>query len=56
MLNFHVPIKPQITLKLGLLMGQNRVKGSFLLLGVVLHSFSSGTILIDEIKTNQLEL
>ena len=37
-------------------MGQNRVKGDFLNLRVVLHSFSTGIILIDEIKTNQLEL
>jgi len=36
-------------------MGQNRVKRDFLDLRVVLYSFSTGIILIDEIKTNQLE-
>jgi len=31
-------------------------KGSFLQPGVVVYSFSNGTILIDMIRTNQLEL
>ena len=37
-------------------MGQNRVKGYFLESGVVLDSFSSGTILIDVIRTNQFRI
>ena len=36
-------------------MGQNRVKGDFHEPRVVLDSFSSRTILIDVIRTNQLE-
>jgi len=37
-------------------MSQNGVKICFYKAGVVLHSFSSETMLIDEITTNQLEL
>jgi len=41
---------------LSLLLEKTELKSSFLELRVVLYNFSRGTILFDDIKTNQLEL
>jgi len=49
-------IKPQIALKLNLLRTIQSEKCGFLEAGVVLCYFSRGPILINTIRTNQLEI
>jgi len=44
-----MPIKPQIISLIKHFIGQNRVKSGFFVSGVVLYSFSNGTMLNDEI-------